>query len=98
MKEGGEIKGREGRKRGKGEKERERREKKKEREKKKQSSTSGIEPATFHSVVNCLWLPRLEHVRTIHVYIANFDFDDLTVAALAALAPPIKTACTLTYD
>ena len=23
------------------------------------------------------------HVRTIHVYIANFDFDDLTVAALA---------------
>ena len=28
------------------------------------------------------------HVRTIHIYIANFDFDDLTVAALAALAPP----------
>ena len=27
------------------------------------------------------------HVRTIHVYIANFDFDDLTVAALA---PPIS--------
>ena len=27
------------------------------------------------------------HLRTIHVYIANFDFDDLTVAALA---PPIS--------
>ena len=25
-----------------------------------------------------------------NIYIANFDFDDLTVAALAALAPPIK--------
>ena len=56
-KEGGEIKGREGREKeegGKGEE--------KEREKKKQSSTAGIEPATFHSVANCncLWLPCLE--------------------------------------
>ena len=58
-KEGGEIKGREGRKRGKGEKERG--EKKKEREKKKQSSTAGLEPATFHSAA---W--RVDsHVRTI---------------------------------
>ena len=49
-KEGAEIKGREGRKRGEGEKERE---KKKRRERKKnQSSTAGIEPATFHSVAN----------------------------------------------
>ena len=57
-KEGGEIKGREGRKRGKGEKERGK--KRREREKKPQSSTAGIEPATFHSVANRLWLPRLE--------------------------------------
>ena len=53
-KEGGEIKGREGRKRGKGEKERG---KKEEREReKKQSSTAGLEPATFHSAANLLWL------------------------------------------
>ena len=58
-KEEGEIKGREGRKRGKGEKERGKK-KEKEREKKKQSSTAGIEAATFHSVANRLWLPRLE--------------------------------------
>ena len=51
-KEGGEIKGREGRKRGKGEKERER-----EREKNPQSSTAGLEPATFHSAANRPWLP-----------------------------------------
>ena len=31
-----------------------------EREKKQQSSTAGIEPATFYSVANRLWLPRLE--------------------------------------
>ena len=42
-KEGGDKKGREGRKRGKGENERE----KKEREKKKQSSTAGLEPRPF---------------------------------------------------
>ena len=59
-KEGGEIKGREGRKRGKGEKERGKKKKRREREKKKQSSTAGIEPATFHSVANRLWLPCLE--------------------------------------
>ena len=57
-KEGGEIKGREGRKRGKGEKEREK--KRKEEREKKQSSTAGIEPATFHSVANRLWLPCLD--------------------------------------
>ena len=45
-KEGGEIKGREGRKRGKGEKERG-----------EKSSTAGLEPATFHSAANHLWLP-----------------------------------------
>ena len=89
-KEGGEIKGREGRKRGKGEKEREKKRKgERERERKHQSSTAGIEPATFHSVANRLgyraW--RVDsHVRTIHVYIANFDYDKLTVAALT---PPI---------
>ena len=55
-KEGGEIKGREGRKRGKGEKEREKKEKERKR-KKKQSSTAGLEPATFHSAANRLWLP-----------------------------------------
>ena len=54
-KEGGEIKGREGGKRGKGKKERG---KKGEREKKQQqSSTAGLEPATFHSAANRLWLP-----------------------------------------
>ena len=58
-KEGGEIKGREGRKRGKGEKERGKKEKERERKKNK-SSTAGIEPATFHSVANRLWLSRLE--------------------------------------
>ena len=26
----------------------------------------------------------------IYIYIANLDFDDLTMAALAALAPPIN--------
>ena len=55
-KEGGEINGREGRKRGKGEKERGKKKRKGEREK-KQSSTAGLEPATFHSVANPLWLP-----------------------------------------
>ena len=54
-KEGGEIKGREGRKRGKGEKERGKKER--ERKKKHQSSTAGLEPATFHSAANRLWLP-----------------------------------------
>ena len=29
------------------------------------------------------------YVRTYVLYIANFDFDNLTVAALATLAPPI---------
>ena len=52
-KEGEEKKGKEGRKRGKGEKERG---KKKER-KQQQSSTAGLEPATFHSAANRLWLP-----------------------------------------
>ena len=68
-KEGGEIKGREGRKRGKGER---RGEKKGER--KKNSSTAGIEPATFHSVVNRLWLPRLEgrFARTYYTCIYRF--------------------------
>ena len=49
-KEGGEKKGKEGRKKGEGEKK-----KKREREK-KQSSTAGLEPTTFHSTANCLWL------------------------------------------
>ena len=52
-KEGGEIKGREGRKEN-----REKRRGEKRREKKKQSSTAGLEPATFHSAAaNRLWLP-----------------------------------------
>ena len=52
-KEGGEIKGREGRKRGKGEKERgKKKEKERERKKQQQSSTAGLEPATFHSATN----------------------------------------------
>ena len=57
-KEGGEIKGREGRKRGKGggRKEKKRRERERER-KKKQSSTARLEPATFHSEASHLWLP-----------------------------------------
>ena len=75
-KEGGEIKGREGRKRGKGEKERG---KKKRRERKKTPE--------FHSRARTRDLPlcsqppmatawRVDsHVRTIHVYIAKFDFD-----------------------
>ena len=65
-KEGGEIKGKEGRKRGKGEKERGKKKKRRER-KKPQSSTAGIEPTTFHSVANRLWLPRLEG-RFEHTY------------------------------
>ena len=52
-KEGAEIKGREGRKKGKGEKERG----KKERKERKKSFTAGLEPATFHSAANRLWLP-----------------------------------------
>ena len=51
-KEGGEKKGKEGRKKGEG------KERKGERKKtNKQSSTAGLEPATFHSTANCLWLP-----------------------------------------
>ena len=56
-KEGGEIKGREGRKRGKGEKEREKKRKGERERKKKQSSTAGLEPAIFHSAANRLCLP-----------------------------------------
>ena len=74
-KEGGEKKGKEGRKKGKGKKG----EGKKGEREKKQSSTAGLEPATFHSTANCLWL--------LPGGIANFNFDDLTVAALA---PPIN--------
>ena len=85
-KEGGEIKGREGRERGKGEKERG---KKKEREKKNPEFHSRARtrdlPLCSQPPMATAW--RVDsHVRTIHVYIANFDFDDLTVAALA---PPI---------
>ena len=32
------------------------------------------------------------------LYIANFDFDDLTVAALAALAPPIRNILQIPSD
>ena len=32
----------------------------------------------------------------IYIYIASFDFDDLTVAALAVLAPPINS-CMLSW-
>ena len=86
-KEGGEIKGREGGKRGKGKKERG---KKGEREKK--TTTEFHSRARTRDLPLCSQPPMAtawrvdSHVRTIHVYIANFDFDDLTVAALA---PPI---------
>ena len=89
-KEGGEKNGKEGRKKGKGERRGKKKEKEREREK-IQSSTAGLEPATFHSDANCLWLPPGSRIVTIHVYIANFDFDDLTVAVLA---PPITRAPT----
>ena len=87
-KEGGEIKGREGRKRGKGEKEREKKRKgEREREKKNRVPQQGSNPRSS-TLQPTAYAYRLEgrFVRTIHVYIANFDFDDLTVAALA---PPI---------
>ena len=72
-KEGGEIKGREGRK----EERRKRRREKKEREKKKTQQGSNPRPSTLQPTA--AW--RVDsHVRTVHVYIANFD---LTVAALA---------------
>ena len=58
-KEEGEIKGKEGRKRKGG---------KKEKREKKQSSTAGIEPATFHSTTNCLWLPPGGRIAGIYVY------------------------------
>ena len=61
-KEGGEKKGKEGRKKGEGEK--------KEREK-KQSSTAELEPATFYSTANCLWLPpggRIAHTYYTCIY------------------------------
>ena len=55
-KEGGEIKEGRGEKKER-EKRPEREKKEKEREKKKKSSTAGLEPATFHSAANRLWLP-----------------------------------------
>ena len=84
-KEGGEIKGREGGKRkgGKGEG------KKGEREKEFHSRARTRDlPLCSQPPMATAW--RVDsHVRTIHVYIANFDFDDLTVAVLAALALPM---------
>ena len=68
-KEGGEKKGKEGRKKEEGKKE-------KEREKKKQSSTAGLEPVTFHSRANCLWLPpggRIAHTYYTDMYISQIS-------------------------
>ena len=78
-KEGGEIKVREGGKDEKGK----RRGEKKEREKKNPEFHSQPPMATAWRVDS--------HVRTIHVYIANFDFDDLTVAALAPITFSFRT-------
>ena len=59
-KEGGEIKGREGRKRGKGEKEREKEKKRREREKKTEfHSRDRTRDLPLCSQCNRLWLPRL---------------------------------------
>ena len=44
QKEGGERRGKKGKV-------------KKRREREKKSSTAGLEPVTFHSTANCLWLP-----------------------------------------
>ena len=52
----------------------------------------GIEPGTSESAaVTTTELPPQALIAncTYGLYIANFDFDDLTVAALTALAPPI---------
>ena len=99
-KEGGEIKGREGRK----ENREKRRGEKKEREKKTEfhsrARTRNLPLCSCQPPMATAW--RVDsYVCTIHVYIANFDSDDLTVAALAAVAPPIsagsgtKSACIL---
>ena len=89
-KERGEIKGRERRKRGKGKKERGKKKKGREREKK----TEFHSRARTRDLPLCSQPPMATAWRVdshVHVYIANFDFDDLTVAALA---PPITgTMC-----
>ena len=73
-KEGGERRG-----------EKKERERERERQKKKVPQ-QGSNPRPF-TLQPTAW--RVDsHVHTIHVYIANFDFDDPTVAALTAFAPP----------
>ena len=89
-KEGGEEKKeRRGEKTGKGEKDREKK-KKRETEKKKERDSRARTRDLPLCTAYGYHLKVESHIRTIRVYIANFDFDDLTVAALAALAPPIK--------
>ena len=84
-KEGGEKKGKEGRKKERGKREGQ---KKKRRGKKELALTRDL-PLYSQLPMAGYGLEVELHIHTIHVYIANFNFDNLTVAALTALTLPI---------